>query len=222
MKVSFVIPVYNNFHLTNQLLVDIYEHTKPDEVVVVDNGSTEKATLDGLEWWCYYNHIINMRIEENIGFLLASNAGLKRATGDVICLISNDVRIHKDLAGIARAITQIDGKILLGGKYYTDTTGWNDFNGKIFPYVEGWLLIAKKEHWEELGYFDERYIPNDFEDVDLSTTAIQKGFNLAQITPDAGPVVEHIGAQTIGYTEERRKLTEINREKFRKKWMPQN
>jgi hypothetical protein len=42
---------------------------------------------------------------------------------------------------------------------------------------------------------------------------------LAQITPDAGMVVEHIGAQSIGYTDERRKLTEKNREKFAEKWV---
>ena len=79
------------------------------------------------------------------------------------------------------------------------------------------MLIAKKEHWEELGYFDERYAPHDFEDVDLSTTALSKGFNLAQIVPET--VVEHIGAQSIGYGDERSELTKKNREKFREKWI---
>jgi glycosyltransferase involved in cell wall biosynthesis len=219
MKVSFVIPSYNNFNLVNQLLVDIHEHTKADEVIVVDDCSNDIAAIDGLAWWSLNYGVRVMRPTENQGFLKASNQGIKTATGDVVCLISSDVRIYKDLAVIAKAMTQIEGKILLGGKYYKDTTGWNDFNGRIFPYIEGWLLIAKKEHWEELGYFDERYAPNDFEDVDLSTTAIQKGFNLAQITPDAGPVIEHIGAQTIGYTDIRRELTERNRKKFEEKWL---
>ena len=217
--VSFVIPSYNNFPLVNQLLVDINEHTLPDEIIVVDDCSTDKAEIDGLQWWARNMEIKVRQTPENLNFLKASNWGMRQATGDVICLISTDVRIHKDLAGVAKAMTAIEGKILLGGRYLNFDTGWNTFDGRTFPYVEGWLLIAKKEHWEELGYFDERYAPNDFEDVDLSTTAISKGFSLAQITPDAGTVVEHIGAQTIGYGEERAELTKRNREKFREKWL---
>jgi GT2 family glycosyltransferase len=217
--ISFVIPSYNNFHLVNQLLVDINEHTLPDEIIVVDDCSTDQNAKDGLLWWARNMNVKIRRTPENWGFLKASNWGMKMATGDIVCLISTDVRVYKDLVSIARGMTLIDGKILLGGKYYGDTTGWNDFDGRIFPYVEGWLLIAKKEHWEELGYFDERYAPNDFEDVDLSTTAISKGFSLAQITPDAGTVVAHIGAQSIKYGDEREVITKRNREIFRLKWI---
>jgi GT2 family glycosyltransferase len=220
MKVSFVIPSHNHFELVNQLLVDLHEHCSPDEVIVVDDFSTDQVAIDGLAWWRSNYGTTVLRPIENLGFLKASNYGMRKATGDVICLISTDVRVYKDLSTFAKGMTQIEGKLLLGGRVYNDSTGWNDFDGRIFPYVEGWLLIAKKEHWEELGYFDERYSPNDFEDVDLSTTAIQKGFNLAQITPDAGAVVEHIGAQSIGYTDVRRELTEKNKESFRLKWLP--
>ena len=219
MKVSFVIPSYNHFELVNQLLCDIRDNCTPDEIIVVDDFSTDQKAIDGLNWWHDNFGVRIIRFHKNLGFLKASNFGLKQATGDIVCLISTDVRIYKDIALIARAAQQIEGKLLLGGKYYTESTGWNDFDNETYPYVEGWLLIARKEHWQELGYFDERYIPSDFEDVDLSTTAIGLGFNLAQITPDAGAVVEHIGAQSIGYTEERRKLTEINREKFAEKWL---
>jgi glycosyltransferase involved in cell wall biosynthesis len=218
-KVSFVIPSYNNFPLVNELLANIREHSMPDEIIVVDDCSTDKTAIEGLGWWARNMDVKVRRPLENLNFLKASNWGLKQATGDVLCLISTDVRIHKDLAAIAKAMTAIEGKILLGGRYFNCDTGWNTFGEKIFPYVEGWLLIAKKEHWEELGYFDERYAPNDFEDVDLSTTAISKGFSLTQITPDGGTVVEHIGAQSIPYNDERMELTKRNREKFKQKWI---
>lgn len=218
MRVSFVIPIFNKFHLINQLLVDIRDNCTPNEIIVVDDHSADKSTLDGLSWWDFNFGVKVMRTPKNLGFLKASNFGLKQATGDVICLISSDVRIYKDLAMMARAIEKIDGKVLLGGRYLNFDTGWNTFDEKVHPYVEGWLLIAKREHWEELGYFDERFSPNDMEDVDLSTTALSKGFRLGQITPDAGPVVEHIGAQTISYGDERFALTTRNKEKFREKW----
>ena len=178
MKVSFVIPSWNHFELVNQLLVDIRDNCTPDEIIVVDDCSTDQKAIDGLDWWRDNYGVTVLKTPENQGFLRTSNFGMKQASGDIICLISTDVRIYKDIALIAKGAQQIEGKILLGGKYYNESTGWNYFGGRIFPYIEGWLLIAKKEHWEELGYFDERYAPNDFEDVCLSTTAISKGFSL--------------------------------------------
>lgn len=219
MKVSFVIPIYNHFELVNQLLVDIMANTRPDEVIVVDDYSKDEATLNGLRWWSHNMSVKVIRPIENLGFLKASNYGLKKATGDVVCLISSDVRVYKDLASFAKGMTFVPGKTLMGGRVLEFDTGWNTFNGKTYPYVEGWLLVAKREHWEELGYFDERYAPHDYEDVDLSTTAISKGFQIGQITPDNGQVVEHIGAKTIGYNEGRLAVTERNREKFREKWI---
>lgn len=220
-KVSIVIPNYNRWDLCHQLLFDIYKNCSlVYEVIIVNDGCTEKESFEGLEWWKVQGMlpVKELRLEDNVGFLLASNAGMKSATGDIICLISNDVRVHKDLVGIMIARCSIEDKLLGGGKYYNESTGWNEFGDKVFPYVEGWLLFSKKENWEELGYFDERYIPNDFEDVDLSTTARDMKYALAQITPDAGEVVTHAGAQSIGYNPERETLTKRNREKFRKKW----
>lgn len=221
-SVSIVIPCYNHFDLLHQLLWDIYKNCSlVEEVIVVDNGSEDKAVRDGLAWWSR-SHMLpieTITLKENVGFLRAANIGLKAAVEDVVCLISNDVRITGDLVLMAQALPEIqnrnDGKILCGGVVYNDSTGWNEFDGKVFPYVEGWLLLAENSSWKELNYFDERFAPNDFEDVDLSTTAISLGYNLSQFNP---PIATHFGGQTIGYGDEREKITTINKEKFRKKW----
>lgn len=224
-SVSIVIPTYNHFDLLHQLLWDIYKNCSlVEEVIVVDNGSTDKEVQTGLAWWSN-SHMLpieTITLENNVGFLRAANVGLKAAVEDVVCLISNDVRIYKDLVVMAQALPTVElqqgNKILLGGKVYNDSTGWNEMSGRVFPYVEGWLLIAKQESWQELNYFDEQFAPNDYEDIDLSTTAISLGYSLAQITPDAGAVVEHIGAQTIGYGDVREAGTCINQKKFQEKW----
>lgn len=216
MKVSFVIPIYNNFNLINDLLCNIRDFNTPDEIVVVDDFSTDHKTRDGLYWWGYNFGIKIIRPLENLGFLKASNRGLQEATGDIKCLISSDVKIEEDLAKIVRDLVTVEPKRLIGGIIHTHDTGWNTFNEKIYPYVEGWLLCATKLAWEHLGYFDERYSPNDFEDVDLSTSAARNGYSLYAIRSEK---IKHVGAATIGYTEERRKITERNREKFRQKWV---
>lgn len=217
MRISFVIPSYNNFHLVNELLANIREHSMPDEIIVVDDCSTDRAAIDGLQWWAMNMDVKVRRPLENLNFLKASNWGMKQATGDVICLISTDVRIHRDfLYFIRNELTEKPQK-LIGGRLLDYDTGWNTFDGKTHIYLEGWFLATGKAQWEELGYFDERYAPNDFEDVDLSTTACSKGWTLSEM---AQGMVSHIGAQSIPYNDERYKLTEINREKFRLKWLP--
>lgn len=216
MKVSFVIPIWNNFHLINELLVGISNHCTPDEIIVVDDCSTDQKTLNGLSWWEFNHNVKVHRPIENLGFLKASNYGLQKATGDILCLISSDVKIEEDLAKIVRDLVTVDPKRLIGGIIHSHDTGWNTFNEIIFPYVEGWLLCATKAAWEELGYFDAQYSPSDMEDVDISTTAAKKGYGLYAIHSEK---ISHIGAATIGYTEERRKITEINKEKFRQKWV---
>ena len=223
MKFSFVIPAYKNYALLHQLLWDIYKKcSTPYEVIVTEDGFDEDTTKGIREFWTSHLPIKHFA-HAGMGFLKNSNFGLKQATGDIVCLISTDVRIYKDLVALGMSLPEVqkrnEGKILLGGRYFSQSTGWNEFDGRVFPYVEGWLLITTKDNWDELGYFDERYAPNDFEDIDLSTNAVTLGYSLAQITPDAGDVVKHIGAQSIPYSPEREAITIKNKEKFRKKWI---
>ena len=214
MTLSFVIPTYNHWELTHLLLLDIYNNcTKVDEVLVVDNGSDDEVQPTNLGWWLKHE-MLPLRVEtleQNVGFIVASNIGLKQATGDVVALISNDVRIHND---IGKELAILEEKVLVGGRVYTDTTGWNDFDGLIFPYVEGWILATR--NWKELDYLDNRFAPNDYEDIDLSTKAVLLGYDLRELPFG---MVEHLGAQTIQYGAERQKITETNREKFRSKWI---
>lgn len=212
MKFSFVIPAYNNYALLHQLLWDIRQNCSPVyEIIITDNGDDEE-TVKGLDWWTGLLPVRHIRNKKDLGFLKNSNSGLKLATGDVLCLISTDVRIHKD-------IVKIDGsydEYIWGGRYLDFDTGWNTFNDRIFPYLEGWLLTAHKDNWKDLGYFDERFAPNDMEDVDFSTKAKNAGLGLCAY-PDG--YVSHIGAQTIGYNPEREQITLENKKKFYEKWV---
>jgi glycosyltransferase involved in cell wall biosynthesis len=110
MKVSFVIPSYNHPELINQLLCDIRDNCTPDEVIVVDDFSTNGAAIDMLEWWAKNYDVRVLRTPEDLGFLRTSNFGLKQVSGDIVCLISTD---ESEYCLIARAMQQIEGKILL-------------------------------------------------------------------------------------------------------------
>ena len=215
-SVSIVIPIYNHFSLVHDLLLSLVNRTAPQEIIVVDDYSNDKATLDGLAWWKHNYGIDVIRPVENLGFLRASNYGMSKAHGEILCLLSSDVIVEDDLCRLIEVAIEENPKRLVGGIVYNGSTGWNLFGGKVFPYAEGWLLACTKENWKMLGGFDVRYAPYDFEDVDLSTKALQEGMTLYSLN---NPNIRHIGAQTIGYNEQRTEQTERNRRKFEEKWI---
>lgn len=226
-KVHIVIPHYNNWPLTHQRLFEIMKlfGKKVSTVLVVDDCSTDSMTEGGLRWWAEMRTKTGFPVEalvldENVNFTKSSNIGLKHITGkcepqDIVVLLSNDVKIMTDFIGQMTEILR-QPKTLVGGVLYTHDTGWNTFDGKTFPYLEGWLLATTAESWKELGYFDEIYSPCIFEDVDLSTKALRKEYWLASLK-DSG--LEHISGQSIHYNESRHELTRVNQTKFKEKWI---
>lgn len=222
MKVSFVIPTYNHYALLHQILYDIYQTCSlVDEVLVVNDASTDEDVYNGLAWWkkAEMLPIREIRLETNHMFLKASNIGLKKAVGDVIILISNDVRVRKDVSTEIYKILSDVPHSIVGGRLLDFDTGWNKFDYHLFPYLEGWLLATTKTNWKELKYFDERFSPSDMEDIDLSTTALKLGYGLIPL-PEG--YTQHLGGQSIGFSPEREAITIANKEKFRKKWIIKN
>lgn len=220
-KVSFVIPYFNHWELTHQALFGLYQFCRADidEVVAVNDGSTDVEAHTGISWW-KQNKMLPIRIlemEENVGFLRASNAGIRRASGDIIVLMSNDVVIQENISVKIKNQVRDMHPCLIGGKLYEGDTGWNKFRSKIFPYLEGWLLAASREVWDGLGMgFDERFAPNDYEDIDLSTTARNKNVALVSLE---GSKITHLSGRSLGYSPEREALTLKNKSKFEEKWI---
>lgn len=216
--ISIVIPTYNHYDLLHARLFEIYQKCQPVlEVIVVDDCSTEDAYRDGLEWW-KTNGMLNvrhLRMKQNGGFILSSNAGIKRSIGDIVCLLSSDVRVMEDLTAPLQKSLGSNQRALVGNRLIDWDSGWNTFKGVTFPYLEGWLLAATKQGWEELGYLDEDLVPHDFEDVSLSTKAMQLGYDLVSM---ALTRVEHIGGQTIGFSPDREVITNRNRLIFEQKY----
>lgn len=230
MKVYVVIPIFNNWELTHNLLWNLYrkERKEIEEVIVVDDSSTDEEVAYGLNWWqaSWKTQTDPLPIkvittETNMGFLRAANLGLQAVAkvaeaDDVIILLSNDVQIHSKFVSQIKDILKDNPKSLVGGILYTHDTGWNTFNGKVFPYLEGWLLATTSLNWEMLGYFDPQYAPNDFEDVDLSTKALTDGYELIPLN-NVG--LQHMGGQSIHYGDERLAQTNRNKKLFEEKWI---
>ena len=217
-----VIPVYKHYDLTHKLLFSLFqkERGKIGKIIVVDDCSEDKESSDGLDWWKTQWDVLEIvRNDENLGFLKTSNLGLKFAKAnpeDIVILLSNDVIIHGEFLWQIEECLRDNVRALVGGVVYQKDTGWNKFGDKIFPYLEGWLLATTQKGWEELGWFDERFAPFDFEDVDLSTTALSKSFSLVALN---SPALRHMGGQSIGFNPKRVEQTKTNQKKFEEKWI---
>jgi len=84
-SISVVVPSYNDAEMLKQCLTALDAQTRPaDEVVVVDNGSTD-ATVD-----VALAHGARVVTESKRGIPQATSAGLDAATGDVIGRLDAD------------------------------------------------------------------------------------------------------------------------------------
>ncbi|HET7412663.1 MAG TPA: glycosyltransferase family 2 protein, partial [Pararhizobium sp.] len=99
-RVSIVIPNKNAYRLVKRVLQDLFERTDyPDfEVLVIDNGSDDRAVLDLYEH--YRGRCRNFSADvrsEPFNFARAVNRGLSQASGEHFLLLNNDIEvIHPD------------------------------------------------------------------------------------------------------------------------------
>ena len=224
-KTAVVIPCYKTWELCRSLVINLsrYERDNIDEIVVVNDDPAMTGELSREILSDYKIPVRILRNDINIGFTLSSNLGISAAFGrpaeqKIIFLISTDVKIGAKFVEDTADILLGAKRHLVGNRYIGWNTGWNTFDGEIFPYLEGWFLAATSDGWRDLGLFDPSYSPYDMEDIDLATTAIRKGYKLTSLN---NPGVVHMGGGTIGFNPEREAITKRNKRYFQKKWMPE-
>lgn len=91
LKLSIVIPTYNNYRLLQRCLRTVALHRPADtETIVVDDGSIEDIReLAAAE----FPDVRVLRQTSNGGFCKAANTGLRAATGDIVELLNNDTEV---------------------------------------------------------------------------------------------------------------------------------
>lgn len=189
--VSIVIPVYNQFRHTKACLWSILKNTEgiDYEIIIGDDNSIDETTkiesfIDGL---------IISRNDKNQGFLLNVNKSVTLAKGKYIVLMNNDVFVKKDWLKYFLETIESDENIGYVGAKYLNEKGLiheagcqlhNDgsisfcHSGELanskasnqsreVDYCSACGVIFRRETWQELGGFDERFIPGYCEDVDF-------------------------------------------------------
>jgi GT2 family glycosyltransferase/predicted SAM-dependent methyltransferase len=235
--ISIIVPVLNQAELTHECLTAVMENTTDYEIIVVDNGSDPpfKPPFSG------FNEIMVIRNDENKGFPVAVNQGLREARGDTIVLLNNDVIVTPgalnrlegwlesfDIVGPVTNYCAGMQRVKLPA--YQDIDGLNKEAGYLYEssrgecvevnWIIGFCMAFKREVWEKVGDFDESLWPCNGEEIDFCLRAKKEGYKVG-IALDT--YVHHEGSVTFKDMEDAGVLNydEVNRkneEHLAKKW----
>ncbi len=217
--VSIIILNHNGQHYLERCLPSVLQQDYPDvEPIVVDNGST-----DGSVAWLQTHHprITVIPNEENLGFCIANNQGIRASRGEYVILLNNDTELEagfvtamvtaaKSAADVGMVASQIlfdhDPSRLDSAGIEVDYTGmaWNRHLGEAVAdepttpiEVFGPCAAAalyKRTMLDQIGLLDERYFIY-YEDVDLAWRGQRAGWRCLY-QPAAR--VRHIHSGTTG------------------------
>ena len=124
-SVSIIIPTRNGLDVLKpciaSVLATVPEHA---EIMVVDNGSDDPATLAYLDALSAQGTIRVLRYDQPFNFSLINNFAAEQATGDILCFLNNDTEIlGRDWLSRARALLSLDEVGIVGARLlYPDGT----------------------------------------------------------------------------------------------------
>jgi|GEM_PF-6488463 len=104
-NVDIIMPVWNNCEVTQRALESVVRHTSGDwRLIIIDNASTAPTRQYLQDFSRAHKDCITLiRNEENLGFIKATNQGLKASRAAFACLLNNDVVVTDGwLAGLLR------------------------------------------------------------------------------------------------------------------------
>lgn len=197
MRVSVLIPCYNRAEHIEQVIWSVAAQTHPpDEIVVVDDASTDGSVdvLDELP-------VTLLQHEHNRGPSAARNTALNAATGDIVLYIDADAYAEPNLIEVLlQAYRQLSGRPVggIGGRGIESNIGsvfdrWRaiharqDFGAKPrlgVPYLFGLCCSYRREVLLQIDGWDEYYPINAGEDADVGYRLQKAGFKLFY-TPEA-------------------------------------
>lgn len=213
--VSVIVPVYGQVGHTLMCLLSISLNPPktPFEIIVINDCSPD----DSLDYLNQVQGITLINNTSNQGFIRSCNLGSKQAVGEYLCFLNNDTEVSpgwlEELVGTfdefpgtglaGSKLVYPDGRLQeAGGIIWQDGSAWNFGRGqdpalpvynyaREVDYCSGASILLPKALFDELGGFDEHYLPAYCEDSDLALKVRNLGYRV--IYQPLSVVVHHEG-----------------------------
>jgi glycosyltransferase involved in cell wall biosynthesis len=171
------------------------------ELVVVDDGSTDEATLGVLEE--LERRPVQVLRQPNLGVAAARNAGLEQATTPYVLMLDADDRLAPEALSLLRAVLDADEQL---GFAYGHMRFFGDWEGVmrfpsyhpyrlLFRHIIGLSALARREVLVQAGGFDVDF-PH-YEDWELWVAALAQGWQGRQIDAVTLEYRRHVGAKQV-------------------------
>ena len=127
VKVSIIIPVYNEFRAFDQVLERVLRAPLPEfcvkEIIVVDDGSTD-GTAGRVRDYDHQGVVIGHQSIINSGKGTAVRVGIALASGDIVLIQDGDLEYDpNDYAGIIDPIVRGDADVVYGSRFLGQPKG---------------------------------------------------------------------------------------------------
>jgi GT2 family glycosyltransferase/SAM-dependent methyltransferase/glycosyltransferase involved in cell wall biosynthesis len=200
--VSVIIPIYGKCDYTLRCLMSIAAQLPRAsfEVIVVDDCSPDRSA-EVLQQVRGVRLLLN---EKNQGFIRSCNIGAKAATGKYLYFLNNDTEVihgwldellntfhlFSNVGFVGSKLIYPDGSLQeAGGIIWKDGSAWNFGRNQnaLLPvynyarevdYCSGASIMVPRPLFEELGGFDEHYLPAYCEDSDLALKIRDAGYSV--------------------------------------------
>lgn len=187
IPLSIISPVYNNGEELSGFLNSLkndFQRNPFLEMIVVDDCSTNDSVAKTIR---KFDFVKLIRLPGNKGAAAARNAGARAATHQVLVFIDSDVHVEHDaIKKVEEAMQDENIKVMVGNKSKVPA------NKGIFPayraimhnswvpkekfatFFTGAFGIMRREVFEEIGGFDEKYSGASVEDFEFGHRLSEK------------------------------------------------
>ena len=239
-EVSIVISAYGKVEYTLRCLRSIMMSppSRSYEVIVIEDASGDPAAqvlkqVQGLRY---------IENDCNLGYLRSNNKAVALSHGTYVHLLNNDTQVLPAAIDALIELCALHPKSMVGSKLiypdgtlqeaggiiWSDGSGWNYGRGdhpsrrqynyvRPADYCSGASILLRRSTWDELGGYDEHFLPAYCEDSDLAFRVRAGG---GQVFYQPGSVVIHDEGVSHGKsTDSGIKKHQIeNTQKLLKRW----
>jgi len=199
-QVSIIIPTSTQQKYIKNCVKSIKKHTpQSHEILFVNNGTT-KGTIKWLKKYINENsnhHLV--KCPKDAGPAVSVNEGIKASTGQYILVLSNDIVVAKGwLSGMLDCMKRVPDAGIVGpmsnvssglqtvakadnisldqlDEFAESFMAGNRYRRISSIGLDGFCLLFRRDLVEEIGFFDEQFGQDGFENEDFCLKAILEG-----------------------------------------------